>query len=151
MKIGIINGDESLKIKIKDKNVHIKLVQNDTDENFDILIFNKQINFIPHKLLNHKYVLINIDEYKSFNTFSNIFLITYGMNNKASITASSIERDKLQICVQRNLAALNGKIIEEQEFGLQLKNIDKILYQAMSLAATNILFYGDTNNLLKWF
>lgn len=155
MKIGIINGDDGLKLKIKAENVHIKLIHEDTPEKFDIIIFNKRMNFIPEKLLaledKKKYVLVNMDEYKSFCAFANTFLITYGMNNKSCVTLSSIQQNKIQIYIQRNLAALNGKIIEEQEFGIEIKNGEKILDELMFFAAANVLFYADINNLSKWF
>ena len=155
MKIGLINGDCNLKFNLKDKNIHIKLITKDTDEKFDILIFNKPINFLAKKLFDTKnqkiFVLVNSDEYESFDAFKNIFLITYGINNKSCVTVSSIAQNRIQLCIQRNLFTLNNKIVEEQEFSINVKNGEKFLDELMFLATVNVLIFGDTNNLSKWF
>lgn len=153
MKIGLINDNRKLNLKIKD--IHIVLIDKDISDKFDILIFNKPMNFIAKNLLaiqNKKtFVLVNSDEYKSFGAFKNIFLITYGINNKSCITVSSIQQNKIQLCIQRNLTALNGKVIEEQEFSIEIENADKFIDEAMFLVTANILVFGNTNNLYKWF
>lgn len=156
MRLGIVNGDDHSLISIKDKNVHTFFINNDLNHPFDFLVFNKKIVFHTNNLLachslNNNYVLINTDVYDSFAQFANSFLITYGMNNKACITASSVNDNNIQICIQRNLLALNHNIIEEQEFSIALPNADSFLYQIMYLSAANVLYYGDTNHLNLWF
>lgn len=43
-------------------------------------------------------------------------IITYGFNGKASVTASSISDDALQVCIQRGFKTLSGIPYEPQEF-----------------------------------
>jgi UDP-N-acetylmuramoyl-L-alanyl-D-glutamate--2,6-diaminopimelate ligase len=52
-------------------------------------------------------------------------LITYGLNSKASITASSIQQDIekeriVQCCLQRELITLSGKLVDPGEFTVLL-------------------------------
>ena len=136
-------------------NINIKLIDHDISQKFDILVFNKPSKFIPKNLLisqnNKTFVLINSDEYKSFYAFKNIFLITYGLNNKSSVTISSIGQNKIQLCIQRSFITINKKIIEEQEFSIKIKNGEKYLDEILFLAISNILIFGDTKNLSNWF
>ena len=43
-------------------------------------------------------------------------LITYGFNPKASVTASSVADDALQVCIQRGFYSLGQRPYEPQEF-----------------------------------
>lgn len=45
-------------------------------------------------------------------------LITYGFNSKVCVTASSVMENEIQICVQRDLPTLSGRVIEQQEFSV---------------------------------
>jgi len=51
-------------------------------------------------------------------------LITYGLNRKACITASSIVNDetggRLQICIQRSFPTLTGGVVAVQEFPVHM-------------------------------
>ncbi|MCL2351795.1 MAG: hypothetical protein FWC55_04595 [Firmicutes bacterium] len=47
-------------------------------------------------------------------------LITCGFNGKDCVTASSVTENDLQICVQRNIPTLDGRILEPQEFCVAL-------------------------------
>ena len=47
-------------------------------------------------------------------------IITYGFNNQACVTASGLSQDTMQVCIQRSLPCVNGKVIEQQEFALPL-------------------------------
>ena len=71
------------------------------------LIINSDLNSIKGKL----------------NTDTNQ-IITYGMNQKATVTTSSIKDDEVLICLQRNMTNFNGDVIEIQEFKTKTENID---------------------------
>jgi len=43
-------------------------------------------------------------------------IITYGFNGKASVTASSVADEALQVCIQRGFRTLNGSPLIPQEF-----------------------------------
>ena len=72
------------------------------------------------------YNILNCSKYLVINTDNNVVniniennnmeIITYGMNQKATVTASSIKEDEILICLQRNIENINGKVIEMQEF-----------------------------------
>jgi len=47
-------------------------------------------------------------------------IITYGFNERACVTASGLSADAMQVCIQRSLPCVNGKVIEQQEFALPL-------------------------------
>lgn len=62
-------------------------------------------------------------------------IVTYGMSQKDTITASSVE-DEVFIAIQRELITLNGERVEEQEFPmvhLPEKNIDHVMAVAAGL------------------
>ena len=63
-------------------------------------------------------------------------LITYGLNSKACITASSIRPDSVQFCIQRAFDTVSGVRVEEQEFSLasDSENSWEHLISAMSVA-----------------
>lgn len=73
---------------------------------------------------NSKYIIINSD----INTEKNHLLenrkniITYGMNQKATITMSSISDNKLLISLQKNIENIKGKEIEVGENILEVEN-----------------------------
>ena len=72
-----------------------------------------------------KYLLINTDIDVSIGDLCNneIQIITYGMNQKATVTASSIKDDEVLICLQRNIWSAKHKIIEMQEVKVKSENI----------------------------
>ena len=74
--------------------------------------------FADNIINNANFLLINTDNnVSSFNIKNdNIQIITYGMNQKATVTASSIKEYEVLICLQRNIENTKGIIIEMQEF-----------------------------------
>ena len=89
-----------------------------------------------------KYIVINSDintDYNIYNFKTNI--ITYGLNRKATITISSIKEEKIMICVQRKIKAVNS-IIEEQDFNVEIEknNVNK-LYNVLVIF-TILAIYG---------
>ena len=59
-------------------------------------------------------------------------LITYGLNSRACITASSIEEDDVQICLQRGFTTVSGSEALPQEFSVSTPGLGA--YVAMALA-----------------
>jgi len=63
------------------------------------------------------YLVVNADDKAIFPYLpGGTRLITYGFNNKACITASSVTDDSLHICIQRTFTALDGGQRDPQEF-----------------------------------
>lgn len=90
-------------------------------------------------------ILLNSDDKNNLKLprGSRARVITYGLNNKACVTASSILDEELlsvQFCIQRSLPTLSGKVIEEQEFPLKLFEKSDV---GSVLAATTLLLMND--------
>ena len=59
-------------------------------------------------------------------------IITYGLNQKATVTVSSITEDRVMACLQRNIEDINNNIIEVQEFIIEDHNItNKKIYSML--------------------
>ena len=69
----------------------------------------------------------------------NLMLITYGHNQKATVTTSSIGENKAMICLQRNIKNIYGKDIEPQEIELDIEE-DVSDDAIMELAILNLLY-----------
>lgn len=147
--VGIIAENKDYEIiekNIKEDNLKIKLMQLKEDyiENiknvkFDTIILNKEVlsnkQYLKQILENSNYLVINSDIHLRLKDYSNIksLIITYGFNNKATVTASSVTENNIVICTQRNIEGVNKKKIEQQESNIKSeKNKFKNPYNAMS-------------------
>ena len=139
--VGIISNIEEYKL-IKSKfvnngnirkteliNINKNNIENMKNIRFELMVVCndlkelKRQKVLLNKLIeNSKYLILNIDN--NITDFDlenkNIQVITYGMNQKATVTASSIKDDEVLICLQRNIEKINGKRVEMQE--LKRKN-----------------------------
>ena len=133
--VGIISSSDNydfIQNEIKNKkefknlkliNLNQKNIENMRNIKFETLVFDtdmKKMNevkdIIYNILKNAKYLIINSDLYSLKETINNdLQIITYGMGQKATVTASSIKDDEIMICLQRNIENINGNIIEMQE------------------------------------
>jgi len=70
------------------------------------------------KMTPDEYLVVNADDKNIFPYLAprRAKLITYGFNNKACVTASSITDDGLHICIQRSFTTLDGATHDPQEF-----------------------------------
>jgi hypothetical protein len=96
-------------------------------------------------LSNAKYLIINSDIEVDKNLLQGLKfdIITYGLNQKATITASSINEDNVIICLQRNIKNIINNIIEINEFNIRLdKNTNKSIYNILSYF-TILLIYNE--------
>lgn len=129
-------------IEIADKKGYtigmIALRENDTDDfggyKFSVVICLKStgqngIYFkLPDMLDKKSILIINSDDKTGFcdTLLPNVPIITCGLNNKASLTVSSMVKDEwwevIQCCVQRTIVSLSGKEIVPQEFSVRVKN-----------------------------
>ncbi len=92
------------------------------------------------------YFILNGDIKENLSILDNLdlTLITYGYNPKATITASSVEENKILICLQRNIKNVYNQEIEAQE--IKIENCeDAEEYASMELASL-ILLYKKENN-----
>lgn len=132
-------------------------------QSFNRVIFNSNMS-LPFLNVQDN-ILLNTDEFDSFGDFAkyNVPIITYGLNSKASVTASSIQTNKLQVCLQRSikLSFQNGKsnhemgfektiderkvtehfekTIDEQEFTLHFEKANEIANELLACALVCLL------------
>lgn len=128
--------NENNVIFIKDKNI-----DNIKNVHFDTIIINdkiKKMEELENLICNTKNIALNVDEdIEIENTdFSNLNIITYGFNSKASITISSVTDDDALICVQRNIMNSKG-VIEVQDIKIDNNNN----YDIYDLIIMLILFF----------
>lgn len=137
-------------------NINKKSIENIKNIKFDSLIINENIEnllknsmYLENIIDKSLYVIINSDIKNNLSwlkrTGANV--ITYGLNNKASLTVSSINEDNALLCVQRSIHGVNNNLIEEQEKNVKIKknNVNKV-YNVLAIFAI-LEIYGE--NLQK--
>jgi len=141
--VGVISENKQiLKILEKDKNIKkvdfinldLKTIENFKNIKFDVILisnlknYNKNNNF--KKILSNSSIsLINTDIKDNLKNVNNLkgIVITYGFNSKSTVTVSSVENDKISICLQRVIKNIDGENIEPIEYVESMddvKNID---------------------------
>jgi len=86
----------------------------------DVLVVSEASPFLQElipRLVPEGYLVVNADDKAIFPYLPQAAkLITYGFNNKACITASSITDEGLHVCIQRTFMGLDGDQRDPQEF-----------------------------------
>lgn len=113
--------------------------------NDDLSEFLKNSKYLEDIVKKVKYLVINSDIVRNteilINSKTNV--ITYGLNQKAMITMSSIKSENILICVQNNFKNLKGKVVEEQEVNVEItKNNLKKICNSMAIF-TILSIYGE--------
>lgn len=127
-------------IFFNDKNInYLKNIQ------FDTLLIDSNLKEKEKELRkvisNSKNIILNSDiEYnKKLIDNLNLIVITYGFNNKATFTVSSIDNNKAIICLQRIIFNENNEEIEPSEYEVKLdQNVDK--YAIIGTEIINIMY-----------
>ncbi len=143
---------EGLKIEVVC--INAKSIENIKNIKFDILIIQEPLEKLKEKqeyvrimLKSTKYLLLNSDITINEDIFNevNMKILTYGLKQKATITASSIGERQIIISIQRAFKNINANIIEQQEIPVELaKNDIRNLYN--SLIKTAIINIFSTRN-----
>jgi hypothetical protein len=73
------------------------------------------------------FLIVNADDKSIFPLLGNLSkseakVITYGFNNRACITASSVTDDGVQVCIQRGFTGADGTERIPGEFSARVKN-----------------------------
>ncbi len=112
---------------------------------FETIVIGKKINknkkIIRQMAQKADFVIFNTDIIENLKLLENLNfkLISYGFNQKATITASSIEESKIMICLQRTIQNINQKRVEPQEVSMQItENINS--YAVMELLALKLIY-----------
>ena len=120
-------------------------IQNLTNIKFSIIHIGKKMikNNTNFKAIIEKsdYLIFNTDIKENIELLENLTLnlITYGFNSKATITTSSVEEQKMLICLQRGIKNLQGKIIEPQEIEIETSQ-EISSYALMEFISLKLLF-----------
>lgn len=124
-------------IFINDRNItNIKNIK------FKVIIIDSKINnkIELRKIISGtRVILLNSDiqmDYEILNDLD-LTIITYGFNLKSTFTVSSIEDNRIIICLQRNIYNNKNMEIEPQEFNIyRNENIEKYIVIAMFIVKT---------------
>lgn len=141
------NTDSKLEIF----NINNRNIENIKNIRFETIVINDSINkllenskYLEEIIRNAKYLVINTDVVKDISILGGVNknIITYGLNQKAIITISSVEDEDIMICIQKSFKDINEKDIEEQEFNIKItKNNLKKLCNTLSIF-TVLSIYG---------
>jgi hypothetical protein len=129
--------------------INSKSIENIKNVKFEILIMQDSLEklkenqkYVKEILKNTKYLLLNTDIIINEDIFkdASVKILTYGLKQKSTITASSIEEKQVVVSIQRAFKDLKGKIIEQQEVPVEpTKNSTKNLYNSLiKIAIINI-------------
>ncbi len=156
--IGIVSDSkffDNVKDSIKNRKfnlIHItkKSIGNIKNIKLEIIIINDDLKDYEHELKTleiicskSKYIIINTDFNLMFN-FSiknqNI-IITYGLNQKSTVTVSSIIENSILIYLQRNIKNINEKTIEVGEELINMDENSKLkIYEILVIYIINIVY-----------
>ena len=103
----------------------------------------EKIEFVRKIIKNAKYLVINTDLSIENEVLEDIEIkiITYGLNQKSTITASSIKEESIIICIQREIRNIQNKIIEPNEIKINVKN-SKNINEILAIYSI-IMLYND--------
>ncbi len=99
--------------------------------------------------------IVNVDDNELIRLLQGMKhrFVTYGFNTKASVTTSSIGdsvfKDGFICCLQRSISARNGRIVEPQEYKLQLDSGEFDSHNVLAAASFAIINGIDLNNVDK--
>lgn len=139
--------EEEQIIFITDKNI-----ENMRNIRFETIVIDtdlKRVNDLKFILSNAKYVILNADIVLKSEILSdlNLVVISYGFQNKATFTVSSVSETNIIICLQRIIKSINGKRYEPQEF--EVENKENIDIHAIICLQIMLLIYGKIQILVK--
>ena len=116
-----IKFDIILHTNIQSDNLH-----NHNHMDLESYIHSKEKLF--NKLTDKEIIVINADDENGLKLLGNnkyTPVITYGLSNRATITASSIDIYDFNYCIQRTILTLSGKEIEASEYPININLSDK--------------------------
>ena len=133
IKSSLLNGRNSSKWNII--RINLQSIENIKNIKFDIVVVDSDIKKLEERkeLLdkicgNCKYILLNTDlnNEEDFNTCKEVKIVTYGLNNKAMFTVSSITDDHIIIYLQQNIEDTEGNILEIGEKRIDFTEQNKV-------------------------
>ena len=147
--IKIVNRKDLELIHISSKNI-----QNMKNIVFETIVLCHQENIndeqksILNKLCsNCMFIVVNADVFCKIKMICNkkTNCISYGLNQKSTITISSIQEDKAILSIQRNINNLEQKTIEMGEIGVDLKKYKSNQIENLLAIFAIYLIYSKEN------
>ena len=144
----------SIKTKFEFININRKNIENIKNIRFETLIINDDIKelikvskYLEDIIENAKNFIINSDIVWNVEEINNITknknIITYGLNQNATITISSVKMENILIYIQNKIIDITGKEIEEQEINIDMKkNNRKKVCNSMAIFSI-LAIYGE--------
>ena len=148
--IKIVNRKDLEFIHISSKNI-----ENMKNIVFETIVLCHQENMndeqksILNKLCsNCMFIVVNADAFCKTKTICNkkTNCISYGLNQKSTITISSIQEDKAILSIQRNINNLEQKMIEMGEMEIDVKQYKPNQIENILAIFTTYLIYSKQNN-----
>lgn len=128
--------------KIKDLNLCLDIVVDTGLQEIDYYDLS-----IRSLVKNSKYFIMNVDDKDSVKILTDdieSLIVTYGLNTKATLTASSLVFDsniRSNICLQRECTTIKGKEIEPMEFPVTINLIGRSnFYNSLAAVAFGIIY-----------
>ena len=102
----------------------------------DIKLESEEYKYMNEIMSKTKYLILNGDIKIGFlneiNIEKPIKVITFGFNSKATISISSVNEEKIIVCLQRDIEKIDGEIIETQEKEIRIsKENNKKIYNKL--------------------
>ena len=165
--IGIISDEKSferIKEKVKENingniqliSINKKSIGNIKNIRFETIIIDsdmkkfKQEEYVIKQLCSYaKYLIVNTDLNLTFSILNHekINIITYGHNQKATVTTSSITDTDILIYLQRNIKNIDGKVIEVGEKRILIDQNNRL--KTYEILIIYILFLLYNNNIMN--
>ena len=111
-------------------------------------INDKQKNILNKLCSNCMFIIVNADVFCNTKIISNkkTNCISYGLNQKSTITISSIQEDKAILSIQRNINNLEQSTIEMGEMEIDVKQYKPNQIENILAIFTIYLIYSKENN-----
>ncbi len=132
--VGIIGKKreiQSIKKELANEKVEVIQINKQSIKNiksvfFEYLVIIEDINldeneyqYMKNLISKANYLIINADIeikcLKYINIENPVKIITFGFNAKSTITVSSVNDEKILVCLQRSIKNFKNEIVEEQE------------------------------------
>ena len=144
----ILNESNS---KLEIININNKNIDNIKNIRFETIAICRNLETFKGKeenlktiLSNIKYLIINSDiqfEKTIFPEELRFEIITYGLNQKSTITASSINEEDVIVCLQRNIKNTKNRVIEANELDIKLdKNANETVYNVLAYVSILLMY-----------
>lgn len=121
--------------------INEKSINNIKNIHFETIIVDRNLKGLKEILKTARYLILNADSVNTEQFQSmNLTVITYGFGNKSTITASSVDEEKMLLCLQRGINNIQNKAVEPQEISIKKNENEKNEYLYMIIGSIMLLY-----------